>query len=256
MDSRCDSASSAMLESPGTVAGEDAANDGVLSFSEYLALESEREGGRPRARHAPAHQGRRGPDSRDQGLPCPADGGIARSAGLSHGAVYKYFQNKKHVTLEVLTECVERSMRLMLPDQLGTDAQERIHHATLRQVKLFIANVGLTRCIRQLGDELPEFNQLVLRTNTEWCDLVARGLVKRWQPRPAGVELAGAVAAALGAMVDELMHDIFVRRNPRLADYRDSPSGWPSSSPSSGIARRTARIRAAAGSIPITPLWR
>jgi AcrR family transcriptional regulator len=213
-----------MPESPGSVAGEDSSTDDVLSFSEYLALESEREGGltkgertRRRIKAAAARI------LETKGYHALQMADIARSAGLSHGAVYKYFQNKKHVTLEVLTECVERSMRLMLPDQLGTDAQERIYHATLRQVNLFIANVGLTRCIRQLGDELPEFNQLVLRTNTQWCDLVARGLVKRWQPRPAGVQLAGDVAAALGAMVDELMHDIFVRRNPRLAHYRDQP---------------------------------
>ena len=112
----------------------------------------------------------------------------------------------------------------MLPDKLESNAYERIfYQATLKQVNLFAANVGLIRCIRQLGDELPEFNQLVLRSNAEWNELVARGFVRRWQEGRARTELASDVAHALGAMVDELMYDIFVRRNPRLDHYRDAP---------------------------------
>jgi AcrR family transcriptional regulator len=196
-----------------------------LSFSRYLARESEREDGltkgertRRRVKAAAAAI------LESKGYHDLQMADVARGAELSHGAVYKYFDNKKHVTLEVLTEFVERSMRLMLPDQLENDAYERIYQATLRQVKLFVANVGLARCIRQLGDELPEFNELVLRTNAEWNELVARGFVKRWQPGgPEAGELASDIAHALGSMVDEHMYDIFVRRNPRLAHFRKQP---------------------------------
>jgi AcrR family transcriptional regulator len=198
--------------------------DAVLSFSEFLAAEAGREDGLTkgeRTRRRIKAAAARILETKGYHELQMAD--IAKTAGLSHGAVYKYFRSKKHVTLEILSECVERSIRLMLPDKLESNVYERIYQATLKQVNLFVANVGLTRCIRQLGDELPEFNQLVLRTNAEWCELVARGFVRRWQPRPSGPQLAGDVAHALGAMVDELMYDIFVRRNPRLAHYRDDP---------------------------------
>ena len=202
----------------------DRASDGVLSFSEYLALEAAREDGltkgertRRRIKAAAARI------LETKGYHALQMADIARTAGLSHGAVYKYFQNKRHVTLEVLSECVEWSIGLMLPDKLESNAYERIYQATLKQVNLFVANMGLTRCIRQLGDELPEFNELVLRTNAEWCEMVARGFVKRWKPGRATIELACDVAHVLGAMVDEVMYDIFVRRNPRLAHYGNDP---------------------------------
>jgi AcrR family transcriptional regulator len=196
----------------------------VLSFSAFLEREAEVEDGlgkgertRRRIKAAAARI------LETKGYHALQMADIASSAGLSHGAVYKYFRNKKHVTLEVLSECVERGMRLMLPDRLESNVYERIYQATWKQVNLFVANVGLTRCIRQLGDELPEFNELVLSTNGEWYDLVARGFVRRWQPGGEGerTRLASDVAHALGAMVDELMYDVFVRRNPRLAHYRD-----------------------------------
>jgi AcrR family transcriptional regulator len=209
---------------PSGASREDGASHDVLSFSRFLALEAEREDGlakgertRRRIKAATARI------LETKGYHAMQMADIARSAGLSHGAVYKYFENKKHVTLEVLSECVRWSMRQMLPDKLESDAYQRIYQATLEQVRLFVANVGLIRCIRQLGDELPEFNDLVLRTNGEWCDLVARGFERRWRPGRAKAQLACDVAHALGAMVDELMYDIFVRGNPRLAHYRDDP---------------------------------
>ena len=197
---------------------------GVLSFSEQLAIEAESNDGltkgertRRRVKAAAARI------LETKGYHDLQMADVAAGAGLSHGAVYKYFDNKKHVTLEVLTDFLERGMRLMLPDQVESDPYERIYQATLRQVKLFVANVGIARCIRQLGDELPEFNQLVLRTNTDWNELVARGFVKRWQGGARASALASDVAHALGAMVDEMMFDIFVRGNPQSTRYRDQP---------------------------------
>ena len=214
-----------MRETPHPRAARDGA-DAVLSFSEFLAAEADRQEGltkgertRRRIKAAAARI------LETKGYHALQMADIAKTAGLSHGAVYKYFQNKKHVTLEVLSECVERSIRLMLPDKLESNAYERIYQATLKQVHLFVANVGLTRCIRQLGDELPEFNELVLRANAEWYELVARGFVKRWRPRQTGMRLASDVAHTLGGMIDELMYDIFVRRNPRLEHYRKDPEG-------------------------------
>ena len=148
---------------------------------------------------------------------------IAAEAGVSHGAVYRYFDNKRDVTFEVLREQSEWGIDKIVPGA-GGSAYARIHASTRRFVDLFRANVGLMRCLRQLGDEYPEFDQLAMKNNARWYRQVADGLARRAGTTEAAADQAYAVASALGGMVDEMLHNVFVREDATLAHFRRSPA--------------------------------
>jgi AcrR family transcriptional regulator len=148
---------------------------------------------------------------------------IAQEAGLSHGAVYRYYDNKRDVTFEVLRVQSDWALELLLPEARSKSAYGRIYASTRRYVDLFRANIGLMRCLRQLGDEYPEFDQIVMENNRRWYRQVASGLAHRAGKSDAARKQAFGVASALGGMVDEMMHNVFVREDPTLAHFRREP---------------------------------
>ncbi len=147
---------------------------------------------------------------------------VATEAKLSHGAAYRYFKNKKELAFDVLQGQGEWAMGFMLPAP-GGSVYERVLHSTSEMVEHFRANVGLMRCLRQLGDELPEFDRLVLANNAEWYRLVASGLARRAGTTADARNETYNVVAALGGMVDEMLHNVFVREDPHLKAYRRAP---------------------------------
>ncbi len=148
---------------------------------------------------------------------------IAEEAKVSHGAVYRYFDNKREVTFEVLQGLGERTLELLLPAGGSGTAYQRIQSSTQASVDHFRANIGLMRCMRQLGDEYSEFDELTMRNNARWYRMVASGLVKRARQTDAARKQGVGVASALGGMVDELLHNVFVREDPTLSHWRRAP---------------------------------
>ena len=149
---------------------------------------------------------------------------IANEAGVSHGAIYRYFKDKRVVTLEVLRGHALWAMDLMPPSDEAMSAYERVHSTMSHFVELFRANIGLNRCNRQLADEHAEFARLQMEYNATWYGRVAAGLTRRAATTERAAGEAFGVAWALGGMVDEMLHNVFVREDPTLTHFRRAPA--------------------------------
>jgi len=149
---------------------------------------------------------------------------ICDEVGLSHGAIYEYYSNKQDITTEVLDDMWQHAMAIMRAERPTADDEfSRLHHANLVWVKVFGANAGMQRCMRQASDDIEEFRQQYIELNADWYDRIARHLLEV-VGRPPRAEVASQVLArALGGMADELLHDAYIRRVPTLVELADSP---------------------------------
>jgi AcrR family transcriptional regulator len=148
---------------------------------------------------------------------------ICDEVGLSHGAIYEYYSNKKEITVEVLDDMWNHAMRIMRADQSTVDEFSRLYGANLVWVKMFGQNAGLQRCMRQVSDDIDEFRQQYLDLNTDWYDRIARHILKVVGDPPGAGVASKVLARSLGCMADELLHDVYIRRVPGLEDLADSP---------------------------------
>jgi AcrR family transcriptional regulator len=198
-----------------------------VSFASHLALEAERATGRRkgertrrRIRAAAAEL------LEEQGYHGLRMGDVAQAAGLSQGAIYRYYDNKQKLTVELLTDFAEISLGQMMESAAEGNVYQRRRQATRAYVASFAANTGLMRCIRQLADEIEDFRQIWLEANARWYSFAAEKLLASPGKRSSkDSQKARDVAHALGAMVDELLYEVFVRRAPTLRHYRSDHDG-------------------------------
>jgi AcrR family transcriptional regulator len=152
-------------------------------------------------------------------------GDICQEAGVSQGAIYKYFRNKTDVTVEVLTDFIHFTGEHMLAVREQETLFERLLATHRVFVSLNVANVGLTRCVRQLVDEVPEIRKLSQDTNAAWAQAVAASIRRHCGHGDDYAPAAFELAMALGSMFDEYFQEIFVRENPHLAYLKEDPEG-------------------------------
>ena len=148
---------------------------------------------------------------------------ICDAAGLSHGAIYEYYANKKEISVEVINELSVHGPRLMLSVKPKGDEFSKLYQVNLVYVKIFSENVGLMRSMRQVSDDIEEFRQSYIRYNTEWYDRIAEHILRVVGKPPRAGVASKVLARALGGMSDEFLHDVYIRRVPSLAELADSP---------------------------------
>lgn len=150
-------------------------------------------------------------------------GDICKETGLSQGGIYRHFENKTAIALEVLSGLLARQGEVLLGLRTRGDSYQRLYQANLAYVHLFRHNSGLMRCIRQLADDHREFRDLWRRSNDQWHRMLAQRIVARTQAPEEALGSAHFLARSMGAMTDEMLHEAYVRENEDLAPYRDSP---------------------------------
>lgn len=141
---------------------------------------------------------------------------LCEAAQVGSATFYLYFENKADITLQVLSEYLERSVELLPARHGPMTAFEAIRAANLLWLEVGRVNAGLLRCVLQLGDEEPGFRELVHRSNRAWYERIALSISRRF---PAGVvsEDAALLAAyCLGAMMDEMARKLIVYPDPEL----------------------------------------
>jgi len=146
---------------------------------------------------------------------------VCKEVGLSQGSIYNYFDDKKELALEVMTEFADRMFAILLNVNPTGDTFSRIYQVNLAYVRFVEKNVGLVRCLSQLCDEMREFTDLWHRQNYGWCLLVARNLQNRTGSQNWGAALA--LARALGSMVDEVLHEVYIRQSNDFSEVGGSP---------------------------------
>jgi len=137
---------------------------------------------------------------------------ICDEAGVAPGTFYLYFENKKILTIEMMSEFVEMFDR----DAAGgaTTPFESILHANLFYIKLARRNPGFFRCVLQMSDVEPEFGTFHQKISGRWYQRVTTSM-ERWMDIP-NQSVALFATHALGSMMDDWVRRYFVAKDPTL----------------------------------------
>ncbi len=149
---------------------------------------------------------------------------VAAEAGIAVGLFYHYFPDLCAATCEVLTDLVdELSARL---DELPKteDRYLAVYRPTLLWAQTYEQHPGLMRCLVQVADEVPEFEALWLKTNDAWTRRIARSIARQFPSAALGERMSLSIAYALGSMIDGLLNEIYVHRNPELGKLLKTPA--------------------------------
>ena len=141
---------------------------------------------------------------------------IVKAAGVSHGLFYHYFADKQAVTLEILAEFMRTSDARYAQIHSSTDAFESMYVANTYYLNVYRKNAGLMRAALSMSDEVDSFRQCWNDTVDRWHKRIARTI--RAQGNPGNILIADAdlLAYCLGAMIDQIMRQLFVQQNPHL----------------------------------------
>jgi TetR/AcrR family transcriptional repressor of nem operon len=141
---------------------------------------------------------------------------LCEAAQVGSATFYLYFENKSDITLQVLTEYLERSVELLPERKDGMTAFDAIRAANLLWLEVGRANAGLLRCVLQLGDEEPGFRELVHRSNRAWYERIALSISRRFPEGVVSEDAALLAAYCLGAMMDEMARKLIIYPDPEL----------------------------------------
>jgi AcrR family transcriptional regulator len=124
---------------------------------------------------------------------------IVQSSGISRGAFYLYYQDKKDVFRELVRRAVADCYDVV-PIKDGT-LRERIRQSTRLHLEAYQRNRGILRCLFEVSTVEPEFGDLHNRYRTEFVERIERHLYragKAGRCRPLDPKVT---AFSLGCMI-------------------------------------------------------
>jgi AcrR family transcriptional regulator len=146
---------------------------------------------------------------------------VAAQAGIAVGLFYHYFPDLKTATCEVLSDFLDEMAHTPVPEP--KDRYDLIFAPTLVVVTAFEEQPGLMRCLVQVADEVPEFKALWNKASTAWTHKVAAGIARQFPDGQLSDAFSRSLAYALGAMVDGLVSEVYVHRNPDARKLLKTP---------------------------------
>ncbi len=141
---------------------------------------------------------------------------LCDEAKVAKGTFYIYFEDKEHITAEVLKEYCDIQLQLV-PDLYRVDnAYDSLHRINLWFAKSFVENIGMHRSLMQLSEELPRIRDIWGPFITSIVDTYIRDILRR-----SGVEIKYELALlsifSLGGMLDQALYAIHaVHRAPEF----------------------------------------
>ena len=146
---------------------------------------------------------------------------VAAQAGVAVGLFYHYFADLEAVTREVLSDYLDELSATPAPEP--EDRFDLIYIPTLVWAKAYEEHPGLMRCLVQVADEVPEFRALWNEHNATWSKRIAKSISRRLPQGQENDNISLSMAYALGAMVDGLISEVYVRRNSGLRKLLKTP---------------------------------
>jgi AcrR family transcriptional regulator len=146
---------------------------------------------------------------------------VAAKAGIAVGLFYHYFPDLKAATCEVLVDFLDEMAATQVP--LPKDRYDVIFAPTLVVVTAFEDHPGLMRCLVQVADEVPEFKAIWNKASTAWTHRVAASIAREFPDGHLNESFSRSLAYALGSMVDGLVNEVFVDRNPDARKLLKTP---------------------------------
>jgi len=144
---------------------------------------------------------------------------ICGEAGLSNGAFYVYFSDRRLLVDELLTGFVGFAQAAMRAASRGRP-EDPVRAATRAYVTLFRENRGLMRCLVHHLDGFPEAREAFHRFNRDWLEgvvaAVERDLARAGQPGAIARDELLRRAYALGGMVDQYLSSLLLSEDPAL----------------------------------------
>lgn len=149
---------------------------------------------------------------------------VAAEAGIAVGLFYHYFPDLCAATCEVLTDLVDDLSARLDDLPKPEDRYQAVYRPTLLWAQTYEQHPGLMRCLVQVADEVPEFEALWLKTNDAWTRRIARSIARQFPSAALGERMSMSIAYALGSMIDGLLNEIYVHRNPELGKLLKTPA--------------------------------
>ena len=145
---------------------------------------------------------------------------ICKKAKVAHSVFYIYFRNREEITVEVLSEFLAHTFEL---DEHPAESHSRtlfdaLTAVNLRWIRAVRANAGLSRCLLQLADQVPEFKALTSRSNFDWFVGVADRLARRFPAAKVDRDALLLASFMLGGMMDHCLNKLLVAREEHLAE--------------------------------------
>lgn len=133
---------------------------------------------------------------------------ITKTAGVSEGAFYVYFEDKKDASLATLSSFLTEFVDTVAPPENVHVSFDSIREANLRWFEFCRANAGLLRCVFQLGDQEKEFARLVQSATKAWYVKIARNVTRDLSETDEKVVLL--ITYFMGSMMDEIVRKLIV----------------------------------------------
>ncbi len=147
---------------------------------------------------------------------------ICEQAEISPAAFYLYFENKTDITRQVLTDFVDKIEGNVFASIDDISAFQSLVQSNLRLIESFSANAGLIRCVVQFRDRVPEFQDPWREAGNAWSRRMADSAKARSDAEDMDDEVVLLACHTVGGMVDELMRDIYIRKNPQVLQLINS----------------------------------
>jgi AcrR family transcriptional regulator len=144
---------------------------------------------------------------------------ISAEAGLSSGAFYRYFPDKRAIMIEVVRSFLERSDAFVRAPFNPDDPLESVRESSLRYLDFYRDNVGLWNLVYEAGQADAEIETLRLDSVEAWRGRTERMLQRAQAAGLAAADIDSALASALlGGMVSEYAYNIYSQQRGPESD--------------------------------------